>query len=86
MLNRFINLRPDRVFFIWEIKMKKYNLNEYENSFVVLDENDRIVSFNKDEKTILSDVERYLSYRESNLKIYKLLDCDKQEFIKAIIK
>jgi len=66
--------------------MKKYNLNEYENSFVVLDENDRIVSFNKDEKTILSDVERYLSYRESNLKIYKLLDCDKQEFIKAIIK
>ena len=65
--------------------MNKYNLNEYENNFIVFDEKDRIVSFNKDENLILLDVERYLNYRESGLRIYKLLDCDKQEFIKAII-
>jgi len=58
--------------------MNKYNLNEYENSLVVLDENDRIVSFNKDENIVQSDVKRYLDYKESNLRIYKLLDCDKQ--------
>lgn len=65
--------------------MNKYNISEYENNFVVLDEKDRIVSFSKDESIIQLDVERYLNYKESNLRIYKLLDCDKQEFIKAII-
>ncbi len=65
--------------------MNKYNLSEYENNFVVLDEKDRIVSLSKDENIIQSDVEKYLNYRESGLRIYKLLDCDKQEFIKAII-
>ena len=65
--------------------MNKCGLNEYENYFVVLDEKDRIVSFSKDENIIHLDIERYLNYKESNLRIYKLLDCDKQEFIKAII-
>lgn len=63
----------------------KYNLAEYENNFVVLDDKDRIISFTLDENVMKSEVSRYLSYREKNLYIYKLLDDDKKRFIKAIL-
>jgi len=65
--------------------MNKYDFREYENYFVVLDDKDRIVSFNKDEKVIEDEVTKYLNYKANNLNFYKLLDDDKKRAIKTIL-